>query len=139
TKPVRTLAEVTRWREQWYRHALPFAADGTMVRQGHRPAASTWKAASPDWALAEVRAVDFTIGRSGRITPVLQLEPVQLDDHRVQRVSVGSLRRWRQLDIRPGDQVEVVLAGLTIPRLKSVAWRTQQRAALTVPDPKSHT
>jgi DNA ligase (NAD+) len=149
TKPVRTLAEVTRWREQWYRHALPFAADGTVVRQGHRPAASTWQAAPPDWAvawkypaasaLAEVRAVDFTIGRSGRITPVLQLEPVQLDDHRVQRVSVGSLRRWRQLDIRPGDQVEVVLAGLTIPRLKSVAWRTQQRAALSVPDPKSYT
>ncbi len=64
---------------------------------------------------------------------------MQLDDHRVQRVSVGSLRRWRQLDIRPGDQVEVVLAGLTIPRLKSVVWRTQQRTALSVPDPKSYT
>ena len=149
TKPVDTLAEVERWRERWYRHAMPFAADGTVVRQGHRPAASTWQAAPPDWAvawkypaasaLAEVRAVDFTIGRSGRITPVLQLEPVQLDDHRVQRVSVGSLHRWRQLDIRPGDQVEVVLAGLTIPRLKSVAWRAQQRVAVNVPDAKAHT
>lgn len=148
TKPVRSLAEVRRWREQWYRHAMPFAADGTVVRQGHRPAASTWQAMPPDWAvawkypaasaLAEVRAVDFTVGRSGRITPVLQLEPVQLDDHRVQRVSVGSLRRWQELDIRPGDHVEVVLAGLTIPQLKSVAWRTQQRVALNVPDPKSH-
>ncbi|MEO6926225.1 MAG: NAD-dependent DNA ligase LigB [Rhodanobacter sp.] len=149
TKSVRTLAEVERWREQWYHHGMAFAADGTVVRQGHRPPASAWRAAPPEWAVAwkypaasaltEVRAVDFTIGRSGRITPVLQLEPVQLDDHRVQRVSVGSLRRWRELDIRPGDQVEVVLAGLTIPRLQSVAWRAQQRVALSVPDPKSYT
>jgi DNA ligase (NAD+) len=64
---------------------------------------------------------------------------VQLDDHRVQRVSVGSLQRWRKLDIRPGDQVEVVLAGLTIPRLQSVAWRAQVRAPLTPPDPKAST
>lgn len=148
TQPVTSLEEVKRWREQWYRHAMPFAADGTVVRQGHRPPATHWQATPPAWAvawkypaaqaLAEVRAVIFTVGRSGRITPVLELEPVQLDDHRVQRVSVGSLRRWQQLDIRPGDQVEVALAGLTIPRLQSVVWRTQQRAAVTSPDPQAH-
>ncbi len=148
THPVTSLDEVRRWREQWYRGAMPFAADGTVVRQGHRPPTTTWQAAPPDWAvawkypaasaLAEVRAVIFTVGRSGRITPVLELAPVQLDDHRVQRVSVGSLQRWQQLDIRPGDQVEVVLAGLTIPRLQSVAWRTQQRALVTPPDPRAH-
>lgn len=148
TRPVATLDEVKRWREQWYRHAMPFAADGTVLRQGHRPPAASWQAVPPDWAvawkypaasaLAEVRAVDFTVGRSGRITPVLELAPVQLDDHRVQRVSVGSLQRWRELDIRPGDQVEVVLAGLTIPRLQSVAWRAQQRAPVTPPDPAQH-
>lgn len=148
THPVTTLDEVRQWRELWYRHAMPFAADGTVVRQGHRPEASTWPAMPPSWAvawkypaasaLAEVRAVTFTVGRSGRITPVLELEPVQLDDHRVQRVSVGSVARWRQLDIRPGDQVEVVLAGLTIPRLQSVVWRAQQRVPVTPPDPHTH-
>ncbi|MEO8999348.1 MAG: NAD-dependent DNA ligase LigB [Rhodanobacter sp.] len=148
THPATSLDEVQRWRERWYHGAMAFAADGTVVRQGHRPAASTWQAAPPGWAvawkypaasaLAEVRAVKFTVGRSGRITPVLELVPVQLDDHRVQRVSVGSLQRWQQLDIRPGDQVEVVLAGLTIPRLQSVAWRTQQRAVVTPPDPLAH-
>ncbi|KZC40951.1 DNA ligase B [Rhodanobacter sp. FW510-R12] len=148
TQRVATLDEVQRWRERWYRHAMPFATDGTVLRQGHRPPAADWQAAPPDWAvawkypvasaLAEVRAVDFTVGRSGRITPVLELEPVQLDDHRVQRVSIGSLKRWRELDIRPGDQVEVALAGLTIPRLQSVAWRAQQRVAVTSPDPAVH-
>ena len=144
-QPVASLDEVRRWREQWYRQALPFAADGTVLRQGHRPSADAWQARPPDWAvawkypaasaLAEVRAVNFTIGRSGRITPVLELAPVQLDDHRVQRVSVGSFKRWQALDIRPGDQVEVALAGLTIPRLQSVAWRAAQRAAVDAPDP----
>ncbi|WP_460876506.1 NAD-dependent DNA ligase LigB [Rhodanobacter koreensis] len=148
THPVKTLDEVRQWREPWYRHAMPFAADGTVVRQGHRPPASTWPATPPTWAvawkypaasaLAEVRAVNFTVGRSGRITPVLELKPVQLDDHRVQRVSVGSMAHWRELDIRPGDQVEVVLAGLTIPRLQSVVWRAQQRAPVTPPDPQAY-
>jgi DNA ligase (NAD+) len=148
THPVATLTDMQHWRDEWYRHAMPFAADGTVVRQGHRPPASTWRATPPAWAvawkypaasaLAEVRAVIFKVGRSGRITPVLELQPVQLDDHRVQRVSVGSLRRWRELDIRPGDRVEVVLAGLTIPRLQSVAWRTEVRAPVTVPDQQTH-
>src|SRR5690242_12766036 len=111
-QPVATLADVTRWRERWYRQAMPFAADGVVLRQGHRPPASRWQAAPPDWAvawkypaaraLATVRGVDFRTGRSGRVSVVLELEPVQLDDHRVQRVSVGSLARWRKLDVRPG-------------------------------------
>ena len=148
TQAVATLADVQRWREQWYRHGMPFAADGTVVRQGRRPPASNWQARPPTWAvawkypaaqaLAEVRAVTFTVGRTGRITPVLELHPVQLDDHRVQRVSVGSLRRWQQLDIRPGDHVEVALAGLTIPRLLAVAWHAQQRVPVVAPDPRAH-
>jgi len=149
TQPVTSLGDVKRWRERWYRHALPFAADGTVVRQGRRPDPMTWQAEPPTWAVAwkfpaasaltEVLAVEFTIGRTGRITPVLQLEPVQLDDHLVQRVSVGSLQRWQTLDILPGDQVEVALAGLTIPRLQSVAWHGRQRAPIIAPDPTAYT
>lgn len=148
TRPVDGIEAVKRWREQWYRQPMPFAADGTVVRQGHRPPASSWQPEPPDWAvawkypaasaLAEVRAVAFHIGRTGRITPVLELVPVQLDDHRVTRVSVGSLDRWRKLDIRPGDQVEVLLAGLTIPRLQSVAWQADMRASMTPPDPDDY-
>ena len=148
TRPVADIAAVKRWRRQWYRQSMPFAADGTVVRQGHRPAASTWQPAPPDWvvawkypaasALAEVRGVIFHVGRTGRITPVLELDPVQLDDHRVARVSVGSLARWRKLDIRPGDQVQVVLAGLTIPRLQSVVWRAETRVPMTPPKARDH-
>ena len=143
TRPVHDLEEVRRWRDRWYRGTLPFATDGTVLRQGARPPASQWKPAPPQWAvawkyppaqaLATVRAVDFRRGRRGRISVVLELEPVLLDDRTVRRVSVGSLDRWRRIDARPGDQVALSLAGLTIPRFDAVVWRTRDRAAVDVP------
>lgn len=148
TRPVADPAEARRWRERWYRGALPFASDGVVLRQGTRPAGGTWQAAPPSWAvawkypartvLAEVRAVTFGIGRSGRITPVLELEPIRLDDRTVRRVSVGSFARWQALDIRPGDRVGIALAGLTVPRLETVLWRSPERMAVEAPAPGTY-
>lgn len=144
SQPVSNISHATHWRERWYNSALPFASDGVVLRQAQRPAAERWQAEPPHWAvawkypasqaLAVVQAVDFRIGRSGRITPVLRLTPVKLDDRRIEYVSASSLQRWQQLDIRPVDQVVIRLSGLTIPTLDSVFWRTQQRAPLQVPD-----
>ncbi len=144
SQPIRTPREAVQWRERWYNSALPFASDGVVLRQGQRPSAARWQAEPPHWAVAwkypasqtvaVVQAVDFRIGRSGRITPVLRVQPVILDDRRIEYVSAGSLHRWRALDIRPGDQVVIRLSGLTIPTLDRVLWRTQQRAELHVPD-----
>jgi DNA ligase (NAD+) len=148
TLPLRTLEEASQWRERWYHQPLPFASDGVVLRQGQRPAGDSWIAEPPSWAaawkypprqaLAQVRAVQFQIGRTGRITPLLQLQAVELDGRQVRRVSLGSLQRWRELDVRPGDQVAIALAGLTIPRLDAVVWRSQQRMVLQVPDPAQH-
>ncbi|NII12185.1 NAD-dependent DNA ligase LigB [Oleiagrimonas sp. C23AA] len=148
SKPAPNLAAVKHWRAQWYHHAMPFAADGTVVRQGHRPPASQWQPSPPAWAvawkyppavaLARVRDVDFHIGRTGRITPVLQLAPVQLDDKTITHVSAGSFARWKRMDVRPGDEVSIRLAGLTIPHLDSVVWRGSERATLKVPDPRRY-
>lgn len=142
-QPVQTFAEAERWRDHWYRSPLPFASDGVVLRQSPRPSAERWQAKTPYWAvawkypfaqaLAEVRKVDFKVGRTGRITPVLELKPVTLDDRQIKRVSVSSLRRWEELDIRPGDQVSISLAGLTIPRLDGVVLRAAERAELNVP------
>jgi DNA ligase (NAD+) len=136
-------AAARHWRDHWYRSALPFASDGVVLRQGHRPPAARWQAEPPHWAaawkyplrqaLAVVQDVDFRIGRSGRITPVLRLQPVRLDDRTIEHVSLGSLRRWQALDIRPGDQVSIRLAGLTIPQLDSLVWRSSQRPAVQAP------
>ncbi|WP_437881989.1 NAD-dependent DNA ligase LigB [Pseudomonas sp. LRF_L74] len=143
SQPITTLTDAKRWREHWYRSPLPFASDGVVLRQSTRLPASRWKAEAPNWAiawkyplaqaLAEVRTVEFTVGRTGRITPLLMLHPVRLDERTITRVSAGSLRRWQALDIRPGDQVAIALAGQTIPRLDEVIWRNRQRVPLTVP------
>ncbi|MGE8190823.1 NAD-dependent DNA ligase LigB [Pseudomonas sp. NPDC086278] len=143
SQPIQTLADAEHWRNHWYRSPLPFASDGVVLRQSERPSGERWSAKTPYWAvawkypfaqaLAEVRTVDFKIGRTGRITPVLELTPVTLDDRQIKRVSVSSLRRWEELDIRPGDQVSISLAGLTIPRLDNVVLRATERADLNVP------
>jgi DNA ligase (NAD+) len=143
SQAISALTDAERWREHWYRSPLPFASDGIVLRQGKRPSAERWQAKPPYWsvawkypfaqALAEVRKVNFKVGRTGRITPVLELSPVMLDDRQIKRVSVSSLQRWQAMDIRPGDQVAISLAGLTIPRLDSVVLRTRERAEISVP------
>ncbi|PJI46587.1 MAG: NAD-dependent DNA ligase LigB [Pseudomonas sp.] len=143
TEAVAGPSEIEAWRERWYRQPLPFASDGIVIRQGRRPPGKAWSAQAPGWAvawkyphqqvLAEVRRVEFKVGRSGRVTPVLHLAPVELDGRTIQRVGAGSLKRWRSLDIRPGDQVAIALAGLTIPRLDGVVWRSPIRPEMAVP------
>jgi DNA ligase (NAD+) len=143
TEAVAGQPDIDSWRERWYRQPLPFASDGIVIRQGRRPPGKSWSAQAPGWAvawkyphqqaLAEVRRVEFKVGRSGRVTPVLHLAPVELDGRTIQRVGAGSLKRWRSLDIRPGDQVAIALAGLTIPRLDGVVWRSPIRPEMTVP------
>ena len=148
TRPIGTFEQAQHWRDYWYRHPLPFASDGVVLRQGKRPDGRHWHAEPPQWAaawkyplrtaVARVRRVEFNIGRSGRITPVLQLEPVQLDDRRVSRVSMGSLARWRADDIQPDDQIAIALAGLTIPRYDGVVWRAGQRQLIEAPRPDAY-
>ncbi|WP_122666932.1 NAD-dependent DNA ligase LigB [Pseudomonas viridiflava] len=143
SQPLEGFTQAQRWREHWYRNPLPFATDGVIIRQGERPPVQRWQAKAPYWiaawkypfaqALAEVRKINFNIGRSGKITPVLELEPVRLDDRQISRISVGSLQRWQAMDIRPGDQVAVSLAGLTIPRLDGVVSRNVERDELQIP------
>lgn len=148
TVAVADIDEVADWRTHWFQAVAPFAADGVVVRQGRRPPPPTWRAKPPAWAvawkyppaqaLATVAAVEFTIGRSGRITPVLALEPVRLDDRTIRRVSLGSLARWRALDIAPGDEVAITLAGLTIPRVDGVVRRANPRVAVDAPSPHAY-
>lgn len=148
TRAVNDADEIADWRERWYHAPLPFASDGIVIRQGGRPEARRWKPEPPRWAMAwkypfakamtEVRAVTFKVGRTGRITPLLHLAPVELDGRRIQRVGLGSLKRWQALDIRPGDQVAIALAGLTIPQLDAVVLRATERQPLIVPRAGEH-
>jgi DNA ligase (NAD+) len=144
SEPVKGFTQAQNWRDHWYNSPLPFVTDGVIIRQSERPPAQRWQAKAPYWiaawkypfsqVLGEVRKVHFNVGRSGKITPVLEIKPTQMDDRTVSRISVGSLKRWQTLDIRPGDQVAISLAGLTIPRLDGVVSRSVERLPMNVPD-----
>lgn len=144
SQSIASISDATRWRMHWYNYPLPFASDGVVLHQAAHAPAKRWKASAPYWAvawkypvtkaLALVRKVQFRIGRTGRITPILELDPVWLDDRQVKRVSAGSLKNWQSLDIRPGDQVSISLAGQVIPRLDEVVLRNKTRAQVPVPD-----
>ncbi|PIJ49309.1 DNA ligase B [Erwinia sp. OLTSP20] len=144
TQPVAQAAEVAAWRQRWYRSPLPFVSDGVVVHRDPRLAGADWRPGKGDWAvawkyppphtIAEVKAVAFSLGRMDRIAVVLHLQPRSLDDKQLRHVSLGSLARWRQADIVPGDQISVSLAGLGIPRFDRVVWRTRKRVYPTPPD-----
>ena len=137
TLPVKNVADVEAQRTAWFKASLPFATDGIVVRASAEPPGERWLPGEGSWVVAwkylpvaqvtEVKAIHFTVGRTGRITAIAQLEPLMLDDKRVQRVSLGSVNRWQRLDIAPGDQVLVSLAGQGIPRLDNVVWRNVDR------------
>ena len=147
SQPVRNITEAAHWRSYWHNHPLPFASDGVVLHQALRAPAERWQVSAPYWAvawkypaakaLALVRTVQFKIGRTGRITPILELQPVRLDDRQISRVSVGSLKRWHALDIRPGDQVSISLAGQVIPRLDQVILRNETRVPVNAPDARA--
>jgi len=144
--PVNRVEQVDAQRARWFTSALPFVTDGVVVRAAAEPAAVRWLPDQADWVVAwkyqpmakvaEVKAIDFTVGRSGKMTAIAQLAPLQLDDKQVQRVNIGPVSRWQTLDIAPGDRVLVSLAGQGIPRIDSVVWRSLQRSK-PVP-PSSH-
>lgn len=137
THKVSSVEEVEKLRHRWLTSPLPFVTDGVVIRSAQEPAGNRWLPGDGSWVIAwkyapvariaEVRAITFAVGRTGRIAVVATLEPVQLDDKRVQRVNLGSVGRWQALNIAPGDQVQVSLAGQGIPRLDSVVWRGSNR------------
>ncbi len=111
--------------------ALPFATDGIVVRSEDKPAGESWLPGEGNWVvawkyspvsqLAEVKNIQFSVGRTGKVSVVAGLEPVRLDDKQVRRVSLGSVERWQRLDIAQGDQVLISLAGQGIPRLDKLS------------------
>ncbi|TVM05908.1 MAG: NAD-dependent DNA ligase LigB [Halomonas sp.] len=147
--PVTGYAQAEQWRERWFDHPLPFATDGVVLKQARFPAEGLRaNAEPPSWALAwkypaqqamaTVRGISFEIGRTGRITPVVHLQPVTLEGRRISRISLGSLSRWQTLDLRARDMVTVTLGGLTIPQLASVVMQSSHRQPLWVPEAQDY-
>ncbi len=121
---------IALWDEQ--RRTLPYATDGVVVKVNRydvrRALGTTAKA--PKWAVAykfkaeqaltRLTGVDFQVGRTGAVTPVANLEPVQLAGTTVRRATLHNAEQMALLDIRPGDMVYVEKGGEIIPKITGV-------------------
>ncbi len=133
-KVCRTREEIEQFIAHWdiARKALPYATDGVVIKVNRyadqRTLGSTAKA--PRWAVAykfqaekaltRITSVDFQVGRTGAITPVANLDPVQLAGTVVKRASIHNADQISALDIRLGDMVYVEKGGEIIPKITGV-------------------
>ena len=134
TAVCRSREKIERFIAYWdtERKNLPYATDGVVIKVNsyahQRQLGSTAKA--PRWAVAykfqaeraltKLLSVDFQVGRTGAITPVANLEPVQLAGTIVKRASIHNADQIRLLDIRIGDMVYVEKGGEIIPKITEV-------------------
>ena len=133
-KLVNNLEEVFEYINYWdiHRHKLPYETDGVVVKVNsvqHQDELG-FTAKSPRWAIAykfkseqvatKLNAISYQVGRTGAITPVANLEPVQLAGTIVKRASLHNADQIEKLDIRVGDTVFVEKGGEIIPKIIAV-------------------
>lgn len=90
TRAVKNADEVARVRNEWWKAELPFVTDGVVVRAAKEPESRHWLPGQAEWLVArkyqpvaqvaEVKAIQFAVGKSGKISVVASLAPVMLDD-----------------------------------------------------------
>ncbi len=133
-KLARNLSEVFEFIAFWdvNRHNLPYETDGVVVKVNsfHHQDELGYTAKSPRWAIAykfkseqvatRLNSISYQVGRTGSITPVANLEPVQLAGTIVKRASLHNADQIEKLDIRIHDTVFVEKGGEIIPKIIAV-------------------
>ena len=114
------------------RKNLPFATDGIVIKVNELPYQEElgYTAKFPRWAVAykfkaeqaltKLLSIDYQVGRTGAVTPVANLEPVQLSGTVVKRASLHNADQMQLLDIHVGDYVYVEKGGEIIPKITGV-------------------
>ena len=140
SKLAKNLNEVFEYINYWdkHRHDLPYETDGVVIKVNslqHQDELG-YTAKSPRWAMAykfkaeqvttKLNSISYQVGRTGAITPVANLEPVQLAGTIVKRASLHNADQIEKLDIRIGDEVFVEKGGEIIPKIIAVAKRGNQ-------------
>jgi DNA ligase (NAD+) len=138
-------AAVAGWAER--RLGLPYDADGLVIKvdafADRRLLGTTAK--FPRWAIAykfpalraetRLTGIEINVGRTGAITPVAELDPVELSGTTVKRASLFNWNEVGRLDVRIGDRVVVEKAGEIIPQVIEVVTsaRTGAETAVEIP------
>ena len=133
-KIVSSIEEIEEYIHYWdkERKFLPYATDGIVIKINELAyqTALGATAKSPRWAVAfkfqaeeattKLVSIDYQVGRTGAITPVANMEPVQLAGTVVKRATLNNNDFVRDMDIRIGDYVKVIKGGEIIPKIIAV-------------------
>lgn len=131
---AQSLDEVIAFIDHWdtHRHDLPYETDGVVIKVNnlHQQDELGYTAKSPRWAVAykfkaervstKLQSISYQVGRTGAITPVANLDPVQLGGTTVKRASLHNADQIAKLDVRVGDEVFVEKGGEIIPKIIAV-------------------
>ncbi len=149
-KVCKSLDEVMEFIAYWdtERKNLPVATDGIVLKVNNLAQQSElgYTAKTPRWAIAykfpaekqltKLKQITYQVGRTGVVTPVANLEPVQLSGTMVQRATLHNEDFIRSLDLREGDMVWVEKGGEIIPKItgKEQSDEVQSTKDLSFPD-----
>lgn len=145
-KICRSIEEIEEFITFWdtERKNLPFATDGIVIKVNELPYQEElgYTAKFPRWAVAykfkaeqaltKLISIDYQVGRTGAVTPVANLEPVQLSGTVVKRASLHNEEQMRIHDIHIGDFVYVEKGGEIIPKITGVEL-SQRTADVVLP------
>lgn len=145
-RKVKTLQEIYNFINYWdtERKNLPVATDGIVLKVNslRQQRALGYTAKSPRWAIAykfkaerectQLREVTYQVGRTGQITPVANMEPVQLAGTTVRRATLNNEDFIRSLDLHEGDYVYVEKGGEIIPKIVGVDTERREESARPV-------
>ncbi len=130
------------WEEE--RKSLPYDIDGIVIKINSykHQLALGYTAKSPRWAIAykykaeqantRLLSIDYQVGRTGAITPVANLEPVQLAGTLVKRASLHNADQIALFDIRINDEVVIEKGGEIIPKVVGVNKQKRKNDSIPV-------
>lgn len=133
-KKTASTAETFEFLNYWdeHRHDLPYETDGVVIKVNsfRQQEELGFTAKAPRWAMAYkfkteqaetvLEKITYQVGRTGAITPVANLVPVQLAGTIVKRASLHNADQIEKLDVREGDSVYVEKGGEIIPKIVGV-------------------
>ncbi len=131
---VKSIDAVFEFVNYWdvHRHDLPYETDGVVIKVNNLQQQEElgYTAKAPRWAMAYkfkaeqassvLNEITYQVGRTGAITPVANLSPVELAGTTVKRASLHNADQIKKLDIREGDTVYVEKGGEIIPKIVGV-------------------
>ncbi len=146
TTVAHSLEEVLAYLDSWEsrRRQLPYDIDGIVIKVNELPLRNElgFTAKAPRWAISykykaeevatRLQSVSYQVGRTGKVTPVANLEPVWLAGTTVKRASIHNEDEIKRLDLHEGDLVKVEKGGEIIPKIIAVVETERHPGAVPV-------